>query len=198
MYVPAGSAPTRHPEDAARSSEPSAGPLVTPGPTRDRSFANWNGFGCEYDDATFRGVADAIVSTGLAAAGYEYMLVQECIVPAGARNAVTHELQPDAAKFPFGLAALAAYFHSIGLKAGIYTDGAPLPGAAAAQVPRDRACAPVRHRPLTWDTLAATAPSVVSPTPRTPCHCRRRRVPPAPRRSRTPHVRRVRGLRPRP
>lgn len=94
-------------------------PLLPP-----RRFANWNGFGCNYDDATLRGVADALVATGLAARGYQYVLVQECIVPAGARNATTHELMPDAAKFPHGLAALADYFHSLGLKAGIYTDGA--------------------------------------------------------------------------
>jgi alpha-galactosidase len=85
-------------------------------------FANWNVFGCSYDDSTFRSMADAFVSTGLAAKGYEYMLVQECIVPRGARDPVTHVVQPNATKFPHGLADLAAYFHARGLKAGIYTD----------------------------------------------------------------------------
>jgi alpha-galactosidase len=67
-------------------------------------------------------MTDAMVSTGLAAKGYEYMLIQECIVPAGARDPITGVLQPDPKKFPFGLANLTAYFHSNGLKAGIYTD----------------------------------------------------------------------------
>jgi hypothetical protein len=49
--------------------------------------------------------------------------VQECIVPAGARDPTTGVVQPDPVKFPHGLADLAAYFHSKGLKAGIYTDG---------------------------------------------------------------------------
>jgi hypothetical protein len=31
--------------------------------------ANWNGFGCSYDDATFRQQADFLVSSGMAAAG---------------------------------------------------------------------------------------------------------------------------------
>ena len=83
-------------------------------------------FGCDYDDAFFREMADAFVSTGLRDAGYEYMLVQECIVPKGARDPVTHVVIPDATKFPHGLADLAAYFHSKGLKAGIYTDVAHL------------------------------------------------------------------------
>lgn len=85
-------------------------------------FANWNLFGCDYNDTTFRQITDAFVSTGLAAAGYQYMLVQECIVPAGARDPVTHVLQPDVEKFPYGLANLTAYIHEKGLLAGIYTD----------------------------------------------------------------------------
>jgi hypothetical protein len=85
-------------------------------------FANWNVFGCNYTDATFRSIADAFVSLGLRDAGYSYMLVQECIVPAGARDPATGVVQPDVVKFPHGLADLAAYFHARGLKAGIYTD----------------------------------------------------------------------------
>lgn len=90
--------------------------------TPPMGFANWNLFGCNYDDALFREMADAMVSTGLAALGFKYMLVQECIVPAGNRDPQTGVLQPDPVKFPFGLANLTAYFHEKGLLAGIYTD----------------------------------------------------------------------------
>ena len=90
--------------------------------TPPMGFATWNGFQCDYDDALLRQVADALVSNGLAAKGYEYVLVQECIVPAGARDPVTSVVIPNATKFPRGLADLAAYFHGRGLKAGIYTD----------------------------------------------------------------------------
>ena len=90
--------------------------------TPPMGFANWNNFQCDYDDALFREMADAMVSTGLSSKGYEYMLVQECIVPLGSRDPTTGVLIPNSTKFPHGLADLAAYFHSKGLKAGIYTD----------------------------------------------------------------------------
>lgn len=90
--------------------------------TPPMGFANWNIFGCDYDESTFHKLADAMVSSGLRDVGYEYMLVQECIVPLGARDAVTGVVQPNATKFPHGLTALADYFHARGLKAGIYTD----------------------------------------------------------------------------
>lgn len=90
--------------------------------TPPMGFATWNGFQCDYDDALLRSMADAMVSLGLAAKGYEYMLVQECIVPSGARDPDTHVVIPNATRFPHGLADLAAYFHGRGLKAGIYTD----------------------------------------------------------------------------
>jgi hypothetical protein len=54
------------------------------------------------------------------------MLVQECIVPAGARDPATGVLQPDPVKFPHGLKDLFDYFHKNGQKAGIYTDVAHL------------------------------------------------------------------------
>jgi alpha-galactosidase len=94
--------------------------------TPSMGFANWNLFGCNYNDTTIREIADSFVSTGLRDAGYEYILIQECIVPAGARDPITHVVQPDPIKFPFGLANLADYIHSKGLKAGIYTDVAHL------------------------------------------------------------------------
>ena len=97
------------------------GLLLTP----PMGFANWNVFGCNYDDATFRSIADAFVSTGLAAAGYRYMLVQECITPAGARDA-QGRMVVDAAKFPHGFKDLCDYFHAKGLLCGIYTDVAHL------------------------------------------------------------------------
>lgn len=90
--------------------------------TPPMGFANWNLYGCNYNDTLFRAIADAFVSTGLRDAGFEYMLVQECIVPLGARDPVTHVVQPNTEMFPHGLKDLADYFHSKGLKAGIYTD----------------------------------------------------------------------------
>ncbi len=90
--------------------------------TPPMGFANWNNFQCDYDDSTFREMADAMITSGLASKGYEYMLIQECIVPRGSRDPVTGVLIPNATKFPHGLPDLVAYFHGKGLKAGIYTD----------------------------------------------------------------------------
>ena len=47
--------------DAARA--PSGLALTPP-----MGFANWNGFGCNYNDTTFRQQADFLVSSGMAAA----------------------------------------------------------------------------------------------------------------------------------
>lgn len=42
--------------------------------TPPMGFANWNVFGCDYDDALFREMSDTFVSTGLAAKGYECVM----------------------------------------------------------------------------------------------------------------------------
>jgi len=87
-------------------------------------FANWNGFGCHYDDATFRQQADFLNSSGLAAAGYRTMIIQECITVAGHRDPGGVP-QPDPVKFPHGIKGLCDYIHSKGLLCGIYTDVGP-------------------------------------------------------------------------
>jgi len=82
-------------------------------------WANWNTFGCNYTDETIRAQAKALVDLGLSNLGYEILIVQECI--ASSRN-VFGVLQPDPIKFPYGLFDLTDFIHSLGLKAGIYTD----------------------------------------------------------------------------
>ena len=89
--------------------------------TPPMGWANWNSLGCNYDEETIRAIADRMVSSGMKAAGYSYLIVQECIVPASHR-APDGTLQPDPKKFPHGIPALVAYIHQKGLKAGIYTD----------------------------------------------------------------------------
>ncbi|MGD0912165.1 MAG: glycoside hydrolase family 27 protein [Terracidiphilus sp.] len=92
--------------------------------TPPMGWANWNSLGCKYDEGTIRAMADRLVSTGMRDVGYRYLIIQECIVPAGHR-AADGTLIPDPAKFPNGIPALVAYIHSKGLKAGIYTDLGP-------------------------------------------------------------------------
>ena len=62
---------------------------------------SWNGFGCNYNDATFRAQADALVSSGLAAAGYRTMIIQaragvECALSKGERPALRAGTMPAA------------------------------------------------------------------------------------------------------
>lgn len=93
-------------------------------PTPPMGWANWNSMGCHYDESTIRAIADHMVSSGMRDAGYRYLIIQECIVPAGHRTQ-DGTLIPDPGKFPHGIPALVAYIHQRGLKAGIYTDVGP-------------------------------------------------------------------------
>ncbi len=84
-------------------------------PTLPMGWASWNGYFCDYDEQTIRDQADALVATGMRDLGYRYVIIQECIAPAGDENG---NLVVDAKRFPHGIQALADYIHSRGLKAG--------------------------------------------------------------------------------
>jgi alpha-galactosidase len=96
--------------------------------TPPMGFNNWNDTFCgpEFDEEYVKAIADLIVSTGLADAGYEYVNLDDCWArpqnsPAGSRDSAGH-LVPDPVRFPNGIEALADYVHSKGLKLGIYHD----------------------------------------------------------------------------
>ncbi|MCL2661129.1 MAG: alpha-galactosidase, partial [Acidobacteriaceae bacterium] len=91
-------------------------------PTPPMGWASWNHFFCDYDEKTIHAQADALVSSGMKDAGYKYVVIQECI--ASKRDAEGN-LLPDSKRFPSGMPALVDYIHSLGLKAGIYTDIGP-------------------------------------------------------------------------
>jgi alpha-galactosidase len=88
-------------------------------PTPIMGWANWNAFFCDYNDQTIRDQADALVSTGMRDAGYKYVVIQECIAPGRTHDG---QLIVDPNRFPNGIKPLVDYIHSLGLKAGIYTD----------------------------------------------------------------------------
>ena len=52
-------------------------------------------------------------------AGYDIIIIQECITKTGHRDA-NGVPQPDPKKFPHGMKDLVDYIHSKGLKAGIF------------------------------------------------------------------------------
>ncbi|WP_327426409.1 RICIN domain-containing protein [Streptomyces sp. NBC_01236] len=83
-------------------------------------WASWNSFASTIDYATIKAQADALVSSGMAAAGYNYVNIDEGWWE-GARDS-SGNITVDTAKWPGGMKAIADYIHSKGLKAGIYTD----------------------------------------------------------------------------
>jgi alpha-galactosidase len=87
--------------------------------TPPMGWNSWNKFGCGVNERLIRETADAMVTTGMKDAGYQYVNIDDCwqIRRDDAGNIVA-----DPAKFPGGMKALADYVHRKGLKLGIYTD----------------------------------------------------------------------------
>jgi len=84
-------------------------------------FNNWNATGCasDFNERMVERTADLLVSTGLRAAGYEYVNLDDCWAERS-RDAAGN-LQADPRRFPHGIKAVADYVHARGLKLGIYT-----------------------------------------------------------------------------
>ncbi|HNW54745.1 MAG TPA: alpha-galactosidase, partial [Bacteroidales bacterium] len=89
--------------------------------TPPMGWNSWNLVESEVSDPLIREIADAIFSTGMRDAGYQYIIIDDFWV--GGRDATNH-LFPDRQRFPHGMKALADYVHSKGLKLGIYSDAA--------------------------------------------------------------------------
>ncbi len=87
--------------------------------TPPMGWNSWNKFGCDVSEKLIKEIADAMVSTGLKDAGYEYVVIDDCwqIDRDQEGNIVV-----DPERFPSGMKALADYVHSKGLKFGIYSD----------------------------------------------------------------------------
>ena len=95
--------------------EPSDTPLAS---TPPMGWNSWNAYSCAVTEADVRAAADALVETGLLAAGYEYVIVDDCWM--AANTDAEGRLQPSA-EFPNGMAELADYVHNKGLKFGLYS-----------------------------------------------------------------------------
>lgn len=87
--------------------------------TPPMGWNSWNKFGCDVSEQLVRETADAMVSSGMKAAGYEYVVIDDCWqVERGADGRIV----ADPKRFPSGMKALADYVHSKGLKFGLYSD----------------------------------------------------------------------------
>jgi alpha-galactosidase len=88
--------------------------------TPPMGWNSWNKFQDVFDDATVRQMADAMVSSGMAKAGYTYIVVDEGWTSGRDANGKI----VGNGKFP-DMKALADYVHSKGLKIGIYSSPGP-------------------------------------------------------------------------
>ena len=90
------------------------GGLVAP----PMGWNSWNAWGLNVDEARVEAAAQALVSSGLRDAGYDYVVLD------GGWRAPTRDangnMQANPQKFPDGIKALADYVHSLGLKFGIH------------------------------------------------------------------------------
>ena len=114
--------------------------LATPGPgpnglarTPPMGWMSWERFRCETDcahypdtcinEVLYRTTADAMAAGGdssYLAAGYKTVSIDDCWE--GKRDPNTHELRPNAQRFPSGMLALSQHMRSQGVSFGIYSD----------------------------------------------------------------------------
>ena len=94
---------------------PSKGLASTP----PMGWNSWNKFGCNVNEEMIRKMADAMVSSGMKDAGYQYVVIDDCWQ---VERDASGNIVADVKHFPAGIKALADYVHSRGLKFGIYSD----------------------------------------------------------------------------
>src|SRR6201984_1957152 len=100
---------------AQEKPSPSSGLALSP----PMGWNSWNKFGCHVSADMIKGMADAMVKSGMKDAGYQYVVIDDCwqVSRDAAGNIV-----PDPKSFPDGIKPVADYVHSLGLKFGIYSD----------------------------------------------------------------------------
>ena len=87
--------------------------------TPPMGWNSWGRFGCEgISEDVIKEIADAMVSSGMKDAGYQYVVIDDCwqVDRDDEGNII-----PDPELFPSGMKALADYVHSRGLKFGLYS-----------------------------------------------------------------------------
>ena len=87
-------------------------------PTPPMGWNSWNCFQEKINEQQIKEIADAMVSSGMRDAGYQYLVLDDgWMAPERDANG---RLQADPEKFPSGMKAIGDYIHSKGLKYGIY------------------------------------------------------------------------------
>jgi len=149
LAVPGVTAPA-----GAATAYPPGGPDQTP----VMGFSGWSFLRLGADTAQIEGEASALVSTGLAAAGYRYVNIDDgwyqCPGPQGPNVDAYGRWVVNTANYPDvgaenGIQALAAYVHGLGLKFGIYET----PGISSQAVAQNT---PILGTSYTADEIATT------------------------------------------
>ena len=86
--------------------------------TPPMGWNSWNKFGCNVSEKLLKEMADAMVSSGMKDAGYEYIVVDDCW-QVGRDEEGNIVVDPE--RFPNGMKAVVDYVHSKGLKFGLYS-----------------------------------------------------------------------------
>src|SRR5574341_2640641 len=87
--------------------------------TPPMGWNSWNHFGCDVSAQLIRETADAMVTSGMRGAGYQYVVIDDCwqvARDAGGR------LVADSTRFPGGIKPLADFFFNETPNTEIYTD----------------------------------------------------------------------------
>ena len=87
------------------------------GATPPMGWNSWNLFQCNISESLIKGIADAMVSSGMKDVGYQYVNLDDCWMDGRDSSG---KLRWNTSKFPGGIPALADYVHGKGLKIGIY------------------------------------------------------------------------------
>jgi alpha-galactosidase len=88
--------------------------------TPPMGWNSWNHYGCGINETIVKQIANTMATNGMKAAGYEYVNLDDCWMATSRTS--SGALIADPTKFPDGMAAVAAYVHSLGLKIGLYED----------------------------------------------------------------------------
>lgn len=89
------------------------------GITPAMGWNSWNTFTWDINEKLIRDTADCLVVDGYAAAGYEYIVIDDCW--SLKQRDGEGRLVADPEKFPSGMKALSDYIHGKGLKFGMYS-----------------------------------------------------------------------------
>ncbi|HEX5422699.1 MAG TPA: glycoside hydrolase family 27 protein [Candidatus Acidoferrales bacterium] len=103
----------------AQSKEPVPVPPNRLALTPPMGWNSWNKFACNVSESLIDSMADAMVSSGMKDAGYQYIVIDDCWQVS---REASGKIVADPKRFPNGIKAVADYVHSKGLKFGIYSD----------------------------------------------------------------------------